>query len=82
MIDMANLTLTQPNVSTSHLKKMAEGSPATVTVALTLASTPDMFMCLCDSRCADVTSVKCERVTPGDYIRVSMSAVSPATCAD
>ena len=42
MIDMANLALTQPNVSTSHLKKMAQGSPATVTVALTLASTSDM----------------------------------------
>ena len=37
---MANLTLT--NFSTSHLKKMAERSPATVTVALTLASTLDM----------------------------------------
>ena len=37
---MANLTLT--NFSTSHLKKMADRSPATVTVALTLASTLDM----------------------------------------
>ena len=42
MIDMANLTLIQPNVSTSHLKKMAEGSTATVAVALTLASAPGM----------------------------------------
>ena len=40
---MANLTLTQPNLSTSHLKKMAEEGSTTVAMALTLASTPDMM---------------------------------------
>ena len=39
---MANLTLTQHDFSVSHIIRVEEGSPATVTMALTLASTPGM----------------------------------------
>ena len=63
---------------------MAKGSPATVTMAMTLASAPSVMSSVYVFRVihAVVTSVKCECVTLSDYIRVCMSAVSPATGAD
>ena len=39
---MANLTMNQHDLSMSHIKQMSEQSPATVSIALTLASTTGM----------------------------------------
>ena len=40
---MANLTLTQTDILISHINQVTEVSPAIVTVALTLSSTPSMM---------------------------------------